>query len=477
MTPLIGFAPDEDPDIQGGINPCMNIIPSDRGMKGAPTPVTTGAAALAADCKGAVSVFKLDGTNRTIAGTVDKLYELNGTAWSDVTGAVPALGSEGRWQFTQFGNITIAATPSITLQQSASGAFASIATTIKANHITTASGFVVVGNYDNGVNNNQDGWACSAYQNYADWVPSSSTQSAFGRLLDTAGKITAMRRLGDHVAAYKERALYLGVYVGAPAVWSFQKVLGEVGCLNTGMIVSNEQYHIFLGNDDFYRFDGSNCVPLQAPCSRYVIDTLNKSAVFACQSTWDNDRGLAWWFYPSSGSTIADSWVAFHPETGKWGYGQLTVQAVVQYISGSILYSTAPDSWFYNAAPTYSYGSGFWSSVTVNLSVFQTDKKLYNLAGAAGATSMTLSDLGSDQGDSLLSRYWPRFFTYPTTCTLTLTAKYDADSAFTAVTSTTMVKGRFDVLSTALWHKVKLDFTGDWEMQGFDVDLAPDGVN
>jgi hypothetical protein len=476
MTPLIGFSPDLDPDAQGGINSCLNIMPSDRGMKAAPSPASAGIVALANDCKGIVSVFKLDGSNRTVAGTTTKLYEVSSPNWVDVSGSVYALGAESRWEFTQFGNITIAASIDVVLQQSNTGAFASIAGSIKAEHITTVAGFVMVGNYNDGTST-PDGWRCSAYQDYSDWTPSPSTQSAYGRLLDTSGKITAMRRLGDYCIAYKERNIYVGQYVGAPSVWGFQKVIGEIGCLGTGLIVSNEQYHIFLGNDDFYRLDGTNCNAMQANCSRWVIDRLNKSAVYACQSSWDADRGLAWFFYPSSSSTIADSWVCYHPETNKWGYGQLTVQAVVQYISGSITYDTAPTSWTYDSAPTYSYDSSFWSAITVNLSIVGNDKIIYNMAGVGVSASMTLADIGSDKQDSLCSRFWPRFFTYPTTCTMTISAKYNAQDAFTVVTSTAINKGRFDVLSTALWHSVKLDFTGDWEMQGFDIELSGDGVN
>jgi hypothetical protein len=477
MTALIGFTPDLEPDVEGGMTSCLDVIPSDRGMKGAPSAVATAMPALASACRGIASVFRLDGTYRTVAGTSTALYDTTGSpAWVDRSPAPYALGSEDRWAFTQFGNITLAATPSITIQQSNTGNFASIASTVKAEHITTVSGFVMVANYNNGTSI-PDGWKCSAYQDYADWVDNVSTQAASGRLLDTAGEITALRRIGDYAVAYKERAIYLGVYVGAPAVWNFQRILGEVGCLGTGLIVSNEQYHLFFGNDDVYRFDGANLTPLQAPCSRYVINTINKSAIYLCQSAWDNDRGLAWWFYPTSGSTQANAWVAFHPETGRWGYGELTIEAIVQFINGAITYETAPTEWTYDVAPTYSYDSAFWSAITVNLSVVKTDHTVYNFNGNSTSSSFTLSEIGSDMGDSLISRFWPRFYDQPTTATMTITAKYDADSAYVPVTSTAINKGRFDFLSTALWHTLKIDLTGDWEASSYEITVQSDGVN
>jgi hypothetical protein len=60
---------------------------------------------------------------------------------------------------------------------------------------------------------------------------------------------------------------------------------------------------------------------------------------------------------------------------------------------------------------------------------------------------------------------------------MTISAKYDADTDFVPVTTTDIVKGRFDFLSTALWHQLKIDLTGDWESQGYEITVKADGVN
>src|SRR5512139_2415197 len=113
MIPFLGYAPDLDPATPGVLTSVTNVVPSQRGMKGAPTGGSTGYAALAAECRGAAVLTKLDGTARFIAGTAVKLYEGASAAWTERTrgGGTPSnytTGSAGRWRFAVFGNSVLA---------------------------------------------------------------------------------------------------------------------------------------------------------------------------------------------------------------------------------------------------------------------------------------------------------------------------------------------------------------------------------
>jgi hypothetical protein len=475
MITFLGFTPDIEPDAPGGIIECLNIIPSDRGLRPRPAAVDSGVDALASACRGIVSSKKTDGNIRTVAGTASNLYDLTGTTWTSVLSG-KTLGAEDRWRFAQFGNVTLAVTPTETVHYSTSGSFSAIAVAVKAEHIIAVDGFLIAANYNDGVDEIPDGWICSAYQDYLDWVPSPSTQCAYGRLLGTAGSINAAKRLGSNAVLYQEKSLYFGVYVGGAAVWSFQEVYGDIGCLASGLIVETEQFHLFFGNDDVYRFDGSNLVPLNAPCSRWVIDRLNKNALYLCQSAFDNDRGLAWWFYPSSNMTTCDSYVCLHVESGRWGYGLIDIEAAVQLTTGGFTYETAPITWTYDTAPTYPYDSSYWSAATQNLSIVGTDHKVATLSGAGVDSSFTMAEIGDDMSYSLAQRIYPRFFTQPSTATLTVSAKWEPTDSFSQVTTSDIYNGRFDFLSSALWHRFAFELTGDWEMPAIELTLIQDGT-
>src|SRR5256885_749582 len=85
IVQLLGYAPDSDPNIIGVLTNASGVVPSLKGMKGAPSPAAVNMATLAATCVGAALLTKLDGTNRLFAGTPTKIYESGVSTWSDVS--------------------------------------------------------------------------------------------------------------------------------------------------------------------------------------------------------------------------------------------------------------------------------------------------------------------------------------------------------------------------------------------------------
>jgi hypothetical protein len=130
MIKLLGYAPDLPSFTPGVITNCSSMVPSLKGMKGAPAPQNTTVTALSAAAKGAAVLRKLDNSTRLIAGTATTLQEAAGSSWVDRTrasGGAYALGTETRWRFAMLGDTVIAAAKTELLQSSASGAFANVA--------------------------------------------------------------------------------------------------------------------------------------------------------------------------------------------------------------------------------------------------------------------------------------------------------------------------------------------------------------
>ena len=139
MNPLLGFTPDAPTTTPGIILDCTQFIPYESGMRAAPS-LNTQAAALAAECRGAATLTKLDGTRRVFAGTAADMYELSAGAWSDVSRAANyTLGANTRWSFTQFGDTSVAANIDNVIQTSSAGAFADQATSPQATIVESVS--------------------------------------------------------------------------------------------------------------------------------------------------------------------------------------------------------------------------------------------------------------------------------------------------------------------------------------------------
>ena len=99
------------------------------------------------------------------------------------------------------------------------------------------------------------------------------------------------------MVVYKERAMYIGVYVGPPAIWEFREIPGETGALSQEAIVnvgtSEDPRHIFMGNDDFYSFDGARPVPLgDGRIKETVFTELDPTYKYLSAALHDRTRSL-----------------------------------------------------------------------------------------------------------------------------------------------------------------------------------------
>jgi hypothetical protein len=481
MTPLIGFAPDLDPTTPGVITACSQLVPTLKGMAGAPTAVDSGLDALAADCRGAAYVTRLNNTRRLIAGTEAKLYEINGTAWEDISRVgdyTPA--AENRWRFVQFGNATLAANQIDTIQYSTSGAFADIPTAPRARILETASGFVMAFGIDDATvgGERSDAWWCSNIYDHLTWTPGAGNQAAYGYLLDTPGEIRAAKRLGQDIVVYKERSMYLGRYVGPPVIWAFQLISSDIGALSQEAVVDTGNAQLFMSRDDFWIFDGSRPRSIGAPIREWFFSNSDSSFRYKIQSYYDKFKGLVWWFYAPNGSegALTDA-VVYNLNSNRWGHAQVTIQAVLDYYSAEITWDSWPPgpATDYDDMPDVAFDSPFFDSDQSTIAVVGTDKKIATLSGACASSSLTTGDIGDDTQVTTLTNVKPRFISLPTTAQLTPYTRMYQGESLTVHDTVSRNNNKFDVLRSARYHRLKLDTTGDFEIVGAALDLLPDG--
>lgn len=481
MTPFIGYVPDADPATPGVLTDVTNMVPSAKGMVGAPAPVSTGIDALAAAAQGLVVVTKLDASRRTFAGTVAGLYEAGATSWTDrskVGGY--SIGADGRWSFAQFGDITLAAAKSETLQYSTSGDFADVSGAPKAKLIAVAGGFVMAcDTNDGGFGDQSDRWWCSAYLDYSDWTPSTVTQSASGRLVDSPGPIYALKALGSGFVAYKKDSIFVGTYVSAPAIWDWQQVPGYAGTVSNSAVVNIGSAHAFCGMDDFYLMDGSRPVSIGAGIREWFFSNVNPSHMSKTQGAFDYQSGnIYWWYVPRSNpsGTLTEA-VVYNIKTQKWGKYSLEVETVAEYISTGITYHGLGTAYAtYDDLPTtLSYDSPYWTAANPVISVVKTDHIVYTLSGASVSSSITTGVLGDDESFSTVTRVKPRFITRPTSASIEVTYDNDFGTSFTTNQTVSLTNNTFDFIQDARWHRFTESFSGPVEIVGNDYSVVKSG--
>jgi hypothetical protein len=483
MTPLAGFSPDADPTTQGILIDCSNVIPFEAGFKGAPTPVATTVAALAAPCVGSVVATNLAGTRRVFAGTAAHLYELAGTAWLDRTRAsgVYAGGPDTRWSYCQFGDTTVAANLADIIQSSASGVFADITGAPKAKIvISAASNFVLAFHtVDATFGTSPDRWWCCAQSDQTSWTPDVATSATTGRLVATEGEILAALPLGDYVVAYKSRGVYLGTFVGSPVVWQWNLAQGgEAGVAGQEAVCDIGGAHFFVGNDSFWLFDGTRPTPVgDGVLRQWWLNNSNPQYRYKTKTIYDKQNKLVRVFYPSAGATDCDSCLVLHITTKHWGRADRAIQAPLNFIApGVTIDGLNAVAATINALPNIPVDSQFWLSGGQTPSYFDATNQLVSLNGACAASSLTTADSGDDDAVTLIQRVRLRFSQSPTSATAFGFYKMNEGDALTSGPSNAINDGKFDIRQSGRFHRVRVDMTGDHKVTGYDMKLTPVGA-
>ena len=485
--PLLTYAPDADPTAPGVITSGIAFVPSFKGYKGAPSTQDTQLEPLVDACVGAAGMVKLDESVRFFAGTNKRLYEATtATAWTDRSaGATDYAAVNGRWRFAQFGNVTIAASKENLLQESTTGDFAAIATSIKADIIETVGSFVICFNTDDtdGVGTYGDvpnSWWCAGAGTHSIWTPSIASNCYRGTLTSVPGRITAGRRFGAQVVAYKQRGLYLGYFAGPPFGWIFDEIPSDTGTWCQESVVNigtpEQPKHFFVGLSDFYIFDGSRPQPVGAGIKEAFFADLNTSAADKICTLHDRVNSLVYVYYPSGSSTTPNACVVWNYVSGKWGRDDRPIEFASEYVTPSMSYADLGTYYTtYASLPASSYGGSFLSFAAGSPVIFNTSHKLQTLTGAAGNSQVVTGDYGDDLNYGLLRRVKPTWLTKPTSATLQCKHRASLGDSLINGPQATMYDSRFDALMSARWHRFELNMVGDWEANKLDIDLQAAG--
>lgn len=487
---LLSYQPDADPLEDGALLECFAVVPTYRGIAGAPTGIQAqDVSVLPATCQGAASLTKLDGGTRTFAGTQTKLYEA--PDWSDVSDGTYATVL-ARWEFAQYGNVSLAVAKEVVLQASAtSGPFGAVTSTASGSTVTApaAACIEVVNDFvfladttgADGGGDEPDRWIASAMGDYEDWTPDIGTQCVTGRLTSVPGKIVAARKFGDQIVLYKQKGFYIGSYVGPPIIWSFP----EVPSANTGTFCQEsvinlgtpeQPLHFFVGPDDFYLFDGARPVPIGKGVKERFFSELNIDEAHQIVCVPNRRMGIVRIHYPSGGSASLNACLIFNYRVKRWGRDDRTIEFAFEYLAPGVTYDGLGGLYAtYDSLPDLTYDEAFSGAKVPQSAYFSTSHVLHTLTGSAQSSGFTTSHYGDDGFNTLVSRLTPRWITRPSSGQMENGYWMVSGDGPTLESAKQMIDGRFDLLRTAAWHQFTFTLSGNWEVNAMRVDSQPDG--
>ncbi len=161
----------------------------------------------------------------------------------------------------------------------------------------------------------------SDQENAYDWVPNALNQSGEQRLTN-GSYIMCAKNTRQEILVWTDAAVFSMQYLGPPYVWGFTLLQDNISIMspNAAITVNNVTY--WMGKDKFFMYSGR---VETLPCSlrQFIFQNLNVDQAWQCFAGSNEAYSEIWWFYPSTGSVVVDSYVVYNYLDRVWYYGTM----------------------------------------------------------------------------------------------------------------------------------------------------------
>lgn len=326
----------------------------------------------------------------------------------------------------------------------------------------------------------------------ASWDETDATKDAGEQdLAETSDLLVDQLQLGDVNVIYKERSMYGMQYIGAPFIWRFYRLPGDVGMLARGCGASTPKGHVILTAGDVILHTGQGPQSIvTARMRKWLFNTIDTALFSRAFVTSNPATNEVWICFPETGQaacTLALVW--------NWNDDTFTTRQLssVTYgapgmalFSGTSSWSTDPDIWS-NDATTWS-NDGFGISET-RLLTCNTAPGIWAMESGAAFNGVNptcileRTGIAFDAPDVVktIKSITPRIEASPgTVLSFQLGASMDAEVAPTwgaAVPYTVGTTRKVDSFATGRFLSLRITSTSAalWRLKSFDCDVQAHG--
>lgn len=341
IFPTAEYLPDLPVFANPGATVADGVIPdaaSYRPLKG----MATYSPALDARAQGAIAAQDKDGNTKIYVGNATKLYDVSGTASTDVSKSGGyTVAPDECWEFVKWGNQVFASVITEDVQEITLGGanFADLFTSTakpKARHMAVVKDFLVLGNISDptdGAVPNRVQW--SAFNDPTDMDAAAATQADEQDLIGNGGWVQRIVG-GEYGVVIQERSIWRMDYVGPPAVFAFSEVEQNRGTPYACSVVNFGNMVFYLGDDGFYMFDGTQSVPIgKNKVDDTMLAELDNNYPHRVNAAIDPVNKLVVWSLPVTGNTGGrpNRQYIYDWANQKWSRGAIEAELVFSGLS------------------------------------------------------------------------------------------------------------------------------------------------
>jgi hypothetical protein len=172
-------------------------------------------------------------------------------------------------------------------------------------------------------------------------------------------------------AIFQERAVYRVIYQGPPATFAFLPAEGVRGTPASNSIIHFGAYVYYLGQDGFYRFDGSTSTPIGAnKVDKTFYEMVDQNNMHRIDGCIDPLNKLVYWAFPSLSNINGnpDYIIAYNWVLDRWSLIQVTCETIFYSLSFGFTLDTMPGGTLDQIVP--SLDSRVWTGGALTLSGF-----------------------------------------------------------------------------------------------------------
>ena len=367
-----------------------------------------------------------------LVGTGSKLYEDNGSSYTDITPAalVPldSVGVAGGYGTLTYGSSTYG-TPrpgpspifspfaywsfdnwgeDVVMTESADGRlfyYSTATATVAPAVVTTAptgNNAVAVSPERHVIAIGQVGSSGSVFrvawssrEDYTDWNFASTTNTAGFQDLDTHSPLLNATEVREGHLILSMSDAYLMQYVGQPFIFGFTW-LGQVAMMHPDSVIPFNGRAAWLGRNGFQVYSGGAIQPLDCPILNDILQEMDPSyGPYRIHGALNGRFPELWWFYPTVGNTEANRYVIWNYVENWWAWGMLTRSAMSPAVAytepfmgdanGNMYEHDEPDQWTNAGLPRFQ--DIFIESGALSVSDRIVDINQMMIASGVGATA------------------------------------------------------------------------------------------
>ncbi len=331
IIPFAEYAPDKADLDPSSTDMVRNVIPTASGY-GPLRAIAQFSTALPGVCRGARVARKADGSFTLFAGTVNSLYQLSGTAWTDVSNGVApyTIGDGYSWSFAQFGPYVLATNINNVLQifnLASSVDFANAAgSPPQAHYVYTESGYVglaQLANFERRIMRSglEDAEFWTVGQKgctFQDLPDGGLVQGAVGSETGAFILSQAKSRLLTN-----QPGLEIGFTLADYEV--NRGTIAPYSLARAGAVIA------FLSEDGFYIL-GQPSTPIGSErVDRTFLDDIDLDYLDQVQGVADPVRKMFWWRYRSLGGSdnYSDKLIGYNYQLDRWTAAEVNLEWLI----------------------------------------------------------------------------------------------------------------------------------------------------